>query len=219
MKVIMENILQAANLYAQGLTNVNARREAWLQKLPEIKQQLKTIAKYLNENAAYKPGYYVDTFYAYDEEIKGICMRMPSLGFRSGVMPMFLDFSNEEHKTKGYKESGFRINFSPIVTGQVVVTIVYHSNAFIQTDPPYEAMEVFDNPLEITTEVVEALLARGIEEAYYSSYTGLAEKKQMPYTPIGFKTQRTETTEPDNNEEEQRQFILPAAKHRGNGGK
>lgn len=202
----MKHILHAANLYSEGLAHVTKRREDWLEKLPELKQQLKTIAKYLNENASYKPGYYVDTFYAYDEEIKGICRQMPSLAFRSGIMPMFLDFNNEEHKTKGYKEDGFRINFSPIVTGQIVITLIYHANAFINREIAYDALEIVD-PAELTPEFVETLITRGIEDAFYSSYTGLAEKKEIPYTPVGFKTQRTETTELDTEEDEYQQPI------------
>lgn len=191
----MEQILRAANLYAEGAKNVEHRREEWLKKLPELKQQLKNIAKYLSEHAEYKPGFYVDTLYAYDEESNGICRRMPSLAFRSGPMPMFVDFAKDGHHTKTYTEHGFQVMFSPIVTGQVIVTLFFHSNALIETQEKSKDLTLIDMPSAISQELVEDIIANGIEEAFYSSYTGIAERKETPYTPIGFKTRRTETTE------------------------
>ncbi|RYD58417.1 MAG: hypothetical protein EOP56_05750 [Sphingobacteriales bacterium] len=193
----MEQILRAVNLYAEGAKKVEQRRDDWVKKMPELKQQLKSIAKYLSENADYKPGFYVDTLYAYDEESNGICRRMPSLAFRSGPMPLFVDFDKDGQRTKTYTENGFQIMFSPIITGQVLVTLFYHSNALIDASEKAKDMMLIDNPAAISKELIDAIIENGIEAAFYSSYTGIAEQKETSYTPIGFKTQRAETTEHD----------------------
>jgi hypothetical protein len=84
---MFDDILQAANLYDDGLKRVLSRREQWLSKHAEIRDHLKEIASYLNDNAAYKQVFYVDSLHAFDEVISGTCTDMPSITFRSGDMP------------------------------------------------------------------------------------------------------------------------------------
>ena len=68
---MLNDILNAANLYATGLKNVQDRRDQWLKKHTELKDHLKELADYLTANATYKQGFYVDVLHAFDEHMNG----------------------------------------------------------------------------------------------------------------------------------------------------
>src|SRR3954470_23424266 len=99
-----QDILNAANMYALGLKNVQERRAAWLVKHKELKEHLKGIAAELNAKAEYKPGFFVDTARAYNEEINGTCKELISVSIRSGEMPMLVKFHNSLGEKASYTE-------------------------------------------------------------------------------------------------------------------
>lgn len=180
-------ILKAANKYAEGVTHVEKRRVKWLLKSNELKAMLLEIADHLNTNAEYKPGYYVDLSHAYDDEINGTCVQMPLLTFRSGNMSMGMSFNSAVNGIKEYTEKGFRIGFYPAVTGLVFVMLHLHHNDFQPEELPPVSLMVIDNPDELTKELVQELIAQGIETAFQSSYAGISEHQEPTYSPIGFK--------------------------------
>lgn len=204
---MLDNILQIANQYARGLENVEQRREQWLGKYVELRDHLKEIAEYLNANATYKQGFFVDTLHAFNEDINGTSSKMPSVTFRSGEMPMQVTFRNSMGEKKSFFESGFHISFNPTITGQIIVMLEPHQSALNAEPLPYNTLAVINNPSQLTMEITDAIIARGIEAAFYSSFTGMSEQpnitgsendnQQLPSStqrnPIGFK--RYETTE------------------------
>src|SRR3954466_10886823 len=118
---MVNNILNAANLYTTGLKHVQDKRAAWLIKHEELKKHLKEVAKELNAKATYKQGFFVDTLQAFNEDINGTCAALPSVSFRSGDMSMLVTFKNSLGERKEYNEEGFHITLNPLITGQIVV--------------------------------------------------------------------------------------------------
>lgn len=202
---MLNDLLQAANLYAKGFEKVQHRREQWLKKYEEIRDQLKEIAEYLNANSLYKQGFFVDTLHAFNEDINGTSAKMPSVTFRTGYMPMLVTFRNSMGEKKSFTEEGFHISFNPTITGQIVVLLLPHQSELNKEKLPYTTMAVINEPAQITKDFVEQVIARGMEAAFYSSFTGMGEQpgdnEQAPppavavneRNPIGFK--RYETTE------------------------
>lgn len=198
----MDKILDIANRYAVGLKEVEERRANWLDHYKEVREHLMAIATYLNEKADYKPGFFVDINHAYNEDINGTCAKLPSLTLRSGDMPMNVSFKNASGARKEYTEEGFYIIFTPTLTGQILVLLQPHYSTATGERPEYVNIAVVDNPGQLTNDVVDQLVARAIEEAFYTSFTGLValqhkemEESQKQYRPepIGFK--RYESTE------------------------
>ncbi len=200
---MLEDILKAANLYAEGVKHVTDRRAAWLKKHEELKEHLKQVADYLNTNAGYKQGFFVDTLHAFNEDINGTCADMPSLTFRSGEMPMLMTFKNSLGERKEYDEEGFRITFNPMITGEIIVLLFPHQSELNKPETPYATLAYIDNPAELTDDVADAIISKGMESAFYTSFTGIGEQQEAgdgeqqlpprPHNPIGFK--RYETTE------------------------
>jgi len=204
---MFDDILQAANLYDDGLKRVLSRREQWLSKHAEIRDHLKEIASYLNDNAAYKQVFYVDSLHAFDEVISGTCTDMPSITFRSGDMPMEVTFRNTMGEKKEFIEEGFRITFNPTITGQIIILLVPHHSELSKGLPPYATLAIIDQPEQITNEIINQVIREGIKGAFTSSFTGMqtqddnnddnTSSSPTPPVPqhnvIGFK--RYETTE------------------------
>ncbi len=195
----MQAILDAANKYAVGLKNVQARREAWIKKSEEVKAQLKEIADYLNKNSQSKIGYYVDSYYAFDETINGACIEMPSVTFRSGDIAMDLTFRNDDGNVISYTEKGFQITFNPSPTGEIVIWLLPHHNNLQSQPPQYLTIAIIDDVSGLNRDAIEDVVSKGMEAAFYSSFTGITEAKNQPhpYSPIGFK--RFETTQPQED--------------------
>ncbi|MBC7552402.1 MAG: hypothetical protein H7257_00330 [Taibaiella sp.] len=190
------DLLKIVNQYAAGLQEVAQRRNEWLLKYKLVRDQLKQIATELNENADYKPGFYVDSNRAFNEEINGTCAEMPSLTFRCGDMPLELRFKNAAGERREFVEKGFSITFDPTITGQIIVTLQPHVNSLSGEKPQPATLAVIDKPANLTPEIVTQIMAIGIQGAFYTSFTGalhLQEKEindtpqQKQYSPIGFK--------------------------------
>jgi hypothetical protein len=200
---MLDNLLQIADLYANGLKNVQLRREQWLTKYTELRDHLTETATYLNTNGKYKQGFFVDTLHAFNEDINGTSNKMPSVSFRSGEMPMLITFRNSMGEKKSYVEEGFIISFNPTITGQIVVLLLPHQSELNKNQLQYTSLAVINDPTELTVETIDQIIARGIETAFYTSFTGMAElsadnetANQIPAVarnPIGFK--KYETTE------------------------
>jgi len=197
-----DNLLRVANLYATGLQDVLKRRDHWLEQYVALRDHLKEIATYLNTNALYKQGFYVDTLHAFNEDINGTSSKLPSVSFRSGEMPMLVTFRNSMGEKRSFQEEGFHISFNPTITGQVLVLLESHQSDLNKTPLPVNTLAIIDDTAELTTDVIDALIARGMEAAFYTSFTGMAaptkrtgseEEPLTPRNPIGFK--RYETTE------------------------
>ncbi len=195
------DILNAANQYATGLKEVENRRAQWLEKYKAIHGHLKEIATMLNEKAEYKQGFFVDTSFAYNEEINGTCSKIPSVTFRSGSMPMNVSFKSATAGKLDYTEEGFHLTFMPTITGQVLVLLRPHTSN-LDTEKPEEVnMAVIDNPSVLSLNDVSLIVLKAIKMAFYTSFTGMVElqeeqlqKAQPPkHTPIGFK--RHDSTE------------------------
>lgn len=191
------DILNAANLYAGGIKHVQDRRAAWLKKHKELKDHLVAVADDLNKNAAYKQGFFVDVLHAFNEDINGTCADMPSITFRSGDMSMLVTFKNSMGERREYTEFGFRITFNPLITGQILILLFPHTSDLNKTETQYSTLAVIDDPGQFTLDVADQVLARGIEAAWSTSFTGIGERneEEAPHaqSPIGFK--RYETTE------------------------
>jgi len=202
---MLNEILQIANLYDTGLKHVQSRRDQWLKKHTELRDHLKEIADFLNTNAAYKQGFFVDTLHAFNEDTGGTCAEMPSITFRTGNMPMLVSFKNGMGERKEYNEDGFRITFTPTITGQLIVLLFPHTSDINKTvTPQYATLSVIDEPDQQTMDIADQIILKGMEGAFYSSFTGMGEPGkadeeqvtplQAPrHNPIGFK--RYETTE------------------------
>jgi len=201
---MFDKLLKVANLYDEGLTLVQSRREQWLRRYEGIREHLKLMAKYLNENARYKQGFFVDTLHAFNEDIRGTSSKMPSLTFRSGSMPVLVTFRNSMGERKTYSEEGFSISFTPTIAGQILVLLRPHYSDIDQDEPEYSTIAIIEEPEALTNEVVTEIVTRGMEAAFFSSFTGMTrlndedgeqalENKPIPRNPIGFK--RYETTE------------------------
>jgi len=198
---MLTDILNAANLYATGAKQVQDRRDQWLVKHKELKDHLTEIATYLNANATYKQGFFVDVLHAFDEEMKGTSAAIPSLTLRSGPMPMMVLFKNNMGEKKDYMEEGFHLTFAPTITGQIVVLLLPHQNALNKTELQYTTLSIIDEPGKLTMDMADQIIAQGIEVAYYSSFTGMsnqpADENQQPdqstqqRNPIGFKLHET----------------------------
>ena len=197
---MLSDILNAANLYSEGLKHVQERRDQWLKKHVELKDHLKEIANHLNTNATYKQGFFVDVLHAFDEDMNGTSATMPSLTLRSGPMPMLVLFKNNMGEKKDYTEDGFHLTFAPTITGQVIVLLLPHQNALNKTQPQYITLSVIDEPGKLTMDVVDQIIRKGIELAFYSSFTGLSEQHEeteqtevnpQDRNPIGFKLHET----------------------------
>lgn len=194
-------ILETINLYAEGQQTVQRKRTDWLKKFKEVREILKQMAAYLNENATYKAGYFVDTNHAFNEEINGTCADIPSLSFRCGEMPLNISFRNASGERRAYAEEGFLIMFAPTITGQVVVMLRPHHSSLSTEKPNFHNIAVIDEPGNLTVNDVHAILAKGIETALQTSYTGMALAKEKQndtptaknYIPIGFR--RFESTQ------------------------
>ncbi len=200
---MLNDILNIANMYAEGVKHVQDRRAQWLEKHKELKDHLKEIADHLNTNAAYKQGFFIDTLHAFNEDTNGTCADMPSISFRSGEMPMLVTFRNSMGERKEYMEQGFHITFNPMITGQILVLLFPHYNDLNKTPPPYTTLAIIDEPGELSTDAIDQLIIAGMNAAYYTSFTGISEvpqengqndgKPPRQQYPIGFK--RYETTE------------------------
>ena len=197
---MLNDILNAANLYATGLKNVQDRRDQWLKKHIELKDHLKEIADYLTANATYKQGFYVDVLHAFDEHMNGTSASLPSVTLRSGPMPMLVLFKNTMGEKKDYIEEGFHITFSPIITGQLIVLLLPHQNELNKAEPQYITLSILDEPEKLTMDMVDQIISKGIEVAYYSSFTGMSEQTEenqqqetpsQQRAPIGFKLHET----------------------------
>jgi hypothetical protein len=116
-------------------------------------------------------------------------------------MPMLVKFRNTSGDLKEYFEEGFKITFSPTITGQILILIFPHYSNLDETPPPFQTVAVLNDPSQLTNDMIDEIVTKGLETAYYSSFTGLAEinieneeqKYPKPVNPIGFK--RYETTE------------------------
>ncbi len=197
-----DKILLVANRYALGLKNVEDRRAEWLEHFKEVRTHLTEIADLLNQKAEYKPGFYVDTSHAYNDDINGTCAKLPSLTFRSGDMPLNVSFRNAIGEKKEYIEEGFYLVFTPTITGQILVLLQPHySNG--SEKPEYINIAIVDHPKQLTSEVIDELVAKAMEVAFYSSFTGMVDlqqhemqqesQKQYKPEPIGFR--RYESTQ------------------------
>jgi hypothetical protein len=183
-----KKITAIVNKYAEGIEHVERRREDWLQKAKEVKSVLKRIAEELETEAKYKPGFHVDELHAYDDEINGTCVKMPSITFKCGNMSMGITFNNSVNGEKEYVEKGFMIGFYPAITGLVYVMLYLHKNDFqAQATPPVNLM-VINEPKDLSESAIENIVAQGVEIAFHSSYAGISEQSEEPeYTPIGFR--------------------------------
>ena len=198
---MLNDILNIANRYARGLEHVQNRKAQWLSKHIELKGHLKKIADDLNANALYKQGFFVDTLHAFNEEINGICTDMPSLTLRSGDMSLLVTFTNEKGDCKEYMEHGFQITFNPIITGEVLIFLQPHYSDMNKTKPELISLAIINEPGQMTMDIIDAIISKGMEMAFYSSFTGVAEQNDDEpnpadpphHNPIGFK--RYETTE------------------------
>jgi hypothetical protein len=200
---MLNDILNIANMYAEGVKHVQDRRAQWLLKHKDLKEHLKEIADNLNANAAYKQGFFIDTLHAFNEDTNGTCADMPSISFRSGEMPMLVTFRNSMGERKEYMEQGFHITFNPMITGQILVLLFPHYSDLNKTPPPYTTLAIIDEPGQMTPESIDQIIISGMHAAFYSSFTGISETQQEneqndskpPHQqyPIGFK--RYETTE------------------------
>ncbi len=200
---MLVDILNAANLYANGVKHVQDRRDQWLKKHAELKDHFKEVADYLNTNAAYKQGFFVDTLHAFDENINGTSAAMPSITLRSGPMPMLVTFRNTMGEKKEYTEEGFHITLTPTITGQVIAFMIPHTSELNKTPPQYISLAIIDEPGKLTMEIADAIITKGMQIAFYSSFTGMGEQQQgenaadqplpVPHSrnPIGFKLHET----------------------------
>jgi len=197
---MLDNILNAANRYAAGVKQVQDRRDSWLKKYIELKDRLTQVADYLNANATYKQGFFVDVLHAFNEDINGTSANMPSVTFRSGEMPMLVTFRNSMGEKKSYQEQGFHISFNPTITGQVLVLLSPHHSELDKAPPQYATLAIIDDPAQLTEEISDTIIAKGIEAAFYTSFTGVSqripennEEAQTPtaHNPIGFKLHDT----------------------------
>ena len=197
---MLNDILNAANLYSDGLKRVQERRDQWLKKHVELKDHLKEVANHLNTNASYKQGFFVDVLHAFDEDMNGTSATMPSLTLRSGPMPMLVLFKNNMGEKRDYIEDGFHLTFAPTITGQLIVLLLPHQNALNKTQPQYITLSVIDEPGKLTMEIADQIISKGIELAFYSSFTGLSEQHEeteqpqanlQDRNPIGFKLHET----------------------------
>lgn len=196
---MMQDILNVANKYGEGLASVEHRREQWIKKSEELKEYLKKVAEYLNTNATYKAGYFVDTFQAFNEEINGSCAQLPSIIFRSRDMPLMLEFRNDNGAMKEFTEKGFQIAFNPTITGQIVVLLYPHRSEMDDAgdqQPPFATVAIIDEIDKLTTDAIDAIIVKAIQAAFFTSFTGMAERTadddaeappQPRYAPIGFK--------------------------------
>jgi len=145
----------------------------------------------------------VDTLHAFNEEINGTSSEMPSITFRSGEMPMLVTFHNVMGEKKSFVEDGFHISFNPTITGQIVVLLLPHQSEMNKQPLPYTTLAVINDPGQITMDIADQIISRGMEAAFYTSFTGMSEQpgenpEQLQPSvnernPIGFK--RYETTE------------------------
>jgi hypothetical protein len=200
---MLDDILSMANKYAEGVKRVLDRRDQWFKKHQELKDHLTQIADYLNANAAYKQGFFVDTLHAFNEDMNGTCADIPSVALRSGEMPMLVQFHNNMGEKKEFIEQGFSVTFNPIITGQVIVLLTPHQSDLNPEKPVYTTLAIIDEPGQLTMDIAEQLLARGIEIAYHSSFTGISDRPEqkeeeelhppLQHNPIGFR--RYETTQ------------------------
>jgi len=192
-----EQILQAANRYAEGVNAVEQRRHAWMQKAIDVEKHLKEIADYLNANAAYKANYYTEVQHAYDEHTDGSCIAMAAVMFGTRKMPMMLVFEDKDKKKKEVFESGFVLSFSPSVTGQIVVQLLPHHNE-LQPEPPVPVvLEIIDEVDKLTNEDLDGLIIAALTNALHTSFTGVAEAEKYnkeTRTPIGFRMHEGTTT-------------------------
>ena len=198
---MLNDILSAANLYADGLKHVQEKRDQWLKKHVELKDHLKEVADYLNTNASYKQGFFVDVLHAFDENMNGTSATLPSLTLRSGPMPMLVLFRNNMGEKRDYIEEGFHLTFTPTITGQVVVLLLPHQNPLNKAQQQYNTLNVIDEPEKLSMDIVDQIISKGIELAFYSSFTGMSEQQneeqQQPEqniqdrNPIGFKLHET----------------------------
>lgn len=200
---MFDRILKVADRYDEGLIKVQRRREQWMSKYEMVKEHLKVVAQHLNEHTRYKQGFFVDTMHAFNEEIKGTSSRMPSVMFRSGAMPMLVTFRNSMGEKKTYSEEGFSIAFTPTITGQIVVMLQPHFSDLDAEQPEMVNLAIINDPAQLSEAIIDEVIARGMELAYYSSFTGMtdvpadesapAENSLNKRNVIGFK--RYETTE------------------------
>jgi hypothetical protein len=200
---MLKDIMDIANKYAEGLKHVQDRRAQWLEKHKELKVHLKEVADNLNTDADYKPGYFVDTLHAFNEDINGTCAEMPSISLRTGDMPMHVTFRNNTGERKELIEEGFHLTFTPTITGQVLVLLFPHYNELDKNPPPYLTLAVINEPAQLNMDLADQFVIKGMQAAFSTSFTGIADQRQEQEPPvaepihahnqIGFK--RYETTE------------------------
>jgi hypothetical protein len=207
--MVFDEHLRIANLYDEGLQRVQKRREHWLEKFDLVKNHLNKLATHLNQNSLYKQGFFVDTLFAYNDNFKGTCNRIPSLTFRTGEMPMLVTFRNAMGEKKAYNEEGFSISFNPTITGLIIVNLQPHHSDLDAEAPSPITLAIIEEPSRITDEIIDEIILKGMKAAYYSSFTGMgelpedAEQVENAVTkrnPIGFKRHdTTQKTEPIHN--------------------
>lgn len=200
---MFDKILKAADKYDDGLARVYSRQDQWLAGHERVREHLKTIAEYLNEHSRYKQGFFVDTLHAFNEGMRGTNARMPSVAFRSGPMPMPITFRNSIGEKMTYKEEGFSVSFRPMITGQIVIVLQPHYSDLDTEEVEYLTLAVVNEPSEISNEMIDEVVEKAMEIAFYTSFTGMAEQPNTDETennniptkrnPIGFR--RHDTTE------------------------
>ncbi len=205
---MVTDILNAANLYADGVKLVKDRREQWVKKHAELTTHLKEVAEYLNTNSGYKQGFFVDTLHAFDENINGTSARLPSITLRSGPMSMLVTFRNTMGEKKEYTEQGFHITITPTITGQLLAFLIPHQSELNKNPPQYITLAVIDDPAKLTMDIADAIVTKGIQMAFFSSFTGMSQLQQEDNeqsqlqppaashsrNPIGFKLHETTET-------------------------
>ena len=204
---MLTDILNAANLYADGVKQVEERRQQWMKKHAELKAHLVEVAEYLNTNAAYKQGFFVDTLHAFDENINGTSAALPSVTLRSGPMSMLVTFRNTMGEKKEYIEEGFHITITPTITGQLIVFLIPHQSELNKNPPQYITLAVIDEPAKLTIDIADTIISKGIQMAFFSSFTGMSQLQPQdedqaaplppaPHSrnPIGFKLHETTET-------------------------
>lgn len=191
---MLTDLLNAANKYTDGINNVQQRKHEWQKKSIEIRDHLKEIATYLDTNSTYKPGFYVDTYHAFIEEINGVCNEFSSVTFRCGETDMGLVFRNNMGQKKAFVEKGFQLTFNPTITGQVLILLLPHHSDLTDKEPEYINIGVINNIEQFNNDALDTVVSKALEIAFHTSFAGMAEQQEIPqappvhhYTPIGFK--------------------------------
>ena len=192
----MEQILQAANKYSEGLNAVLKRRKDWLDHYKTVRERLQKIAEYLNTNSSYKQHFVVHTHRAYNDSIEGSCTEVSALVFKSGEMSQHLTFRNAIGEHAEYVEGGFELTFSPSITGQIVLMMLPHTGTMNIHKREQQVVAIIDNPMSLTHDLIDDIVTKALMAAFHTSFTGMAEQNEemmteqakiQQRTPIGFR--------------------------------